>query len=27
MTDYSNTGWIEQFVDGEWIDVDEDEGE
>ncbi len=27
MNDYSNTGWIEQFVDGEWIDFDEDEGE
>lgn len=27
MNDYSNTGWIEQLVDGEWTDVDEDEGE
>ena len=25
MNDYSNVGWIEKLVDGEWEEVDEEE--
>lgn len=25
MQDYSNVGWIEELVDGEWEEVDEEE--
>jgi hypothetical protein len=25
MNDYSNAGWIEQFIDGEWVEIDEDD--
>ena len=25
MTDFSNVGWIEKLVDGEWEEVDEEE--
>lgn len=24
MHDYSNAGWVEQFVDDEWVDIEED---
>ncbi len=24
MHDFSNTGWIEQFIDGEWQEVDQE---
>lgn len=24
MHDYSNAGWVEQFVDGEWVEIEED---
>jgi len=25
MKDYSNAGWVEQFEDGEWIEIEDDE--
>jgi hypothetical protein len=27
MNDFSNTAWVEQFVDGEWEEIEDDEDE